>query len=70
MYKALIYSDCHFSQYSSIIRSRGEKYSTRLHNLINSISWAEKLADSENCDEVFCLGETFDLNKEKLTSLE
>lgn len=73
MKKYVIYTDCHFSQYSSIIRSRGQKYSTRLHNLINSISWAEHLADEENCDEVFCLGDFFDrpdLNREELTALQ
>ena len=36
--RILIYTDVHFSQYSSIIRSRGKKYSTRLENLINSIN--------------------------------
>ena len=73
MKKYLLYSDTHFSQYSSIVRSRGAKYSTRLHNLINSISWAERLADSENCDEVIMLGDAFDrsdLNAEELTALQ
>ena len=73
MRKYLIYTDCHFSQHSSIIRSRGQKYSVRLHNLINSISWAEHLADQENCDEVLCLGDFFDrpdLNAEELTALQ
>jgi len=71
--KYLIYTDCHFSQYSSIVRTRGKKYSTRLENLIRSISWAEHLADEQNCDEVFCLGDFFDrpeLGPEELTALQ
>ena len=58
--KCLIYSDVHFSQYSSILRSRGEKYSTRLENLIQSVSWAEHLADEQACDAVINLGDFFD----------
>ena len=71
--KILIYTDVHFSQYSSIVRSRGEKYSTRLHNLIKSVSWAEHLADEHGCDEVFCLGDFWDrsdVNAEELTALQ
>ena len=71
--KYLIYSDCHFSQYSSIVRTRGNKYSTRLENLIKSISWAEHLADNENCDEVINLGDFFDrpsLLPEEITALQ
>jgi len=68
MKKYLIYSDCHFSQYSSILRSMGEKYSTRLHNLINSISWAERLADQYECDGVINLGDFFD--RPDLTPME
>ena len=70
--RILIYTDCHFSQYSSIIRSRGEKYSTRLENLIESLNWAEGLVASHNCDRVICLGDFFDapvLNSEELTAL-
>ena len=73
MKRYLIYTDCHFSQYSSIVRSRGEKYSTRLHNLIDSISWAEHLADEKNCNEVFCLGDFWDrsdVNAEEITALQ
>lgn len=38
MKKFLIASDLHWSQYSSIVRKRGKKYSVRLHNLINSMN--------------------------------
>lgn len=73
MKKFLIYTDVHFCQYSSIVRKRGQKYSVRLHNLINSISWAEHLADSENCDAVLTLGDFFDrtdLGAEEITALQ
>ena len=73
MKKYLIYSDCHFSQYSSILRSMGDRYSKRLHNLINSISWAEHLADENNCDGVINLGDFFvrpDLTPMEITALQ
>ena len=71
--KYLIYTDPHFSQYSSIVRARGSKYSIRLENLIESISWAEHLAEEERCDKVLCLGDFFDkptLGPEELTALQ
>lgn len=70
--KLLIYGDVHWSTYSSIIRSRGKDYSTRLENLIKSVSWAESLAEHYNCDSVICLGDFFDrpdLNAEELSAL-
>lgn len=73
MKKYLIYTDVHFCQYSSILRRHGPKYSVRLHNLINSISWAEHLADEENCDAVYTLGDFFDrtdLNSMEITALQ
>ena len=71
--KILIYSDNHFCTYSSIIRSRGEKYSTRLENQIQTLNWIEQLSIKENCDAVFCLGDFFDsymLNSEEITALK
>ena len=68
-----LYTDVHFSEFSSIIRSMGEHYSTRLENLIKSVNWAEKLADEYNCDQIFCLGDFFDkpeLNSAELTALK
>lgn len=73
MYKALIYSDPHFCQYSSIVKKQGEKYSVRLHNLINSISWAEKLAEQKGCNSVICGGDFFNtssLNAMEITALQ
>ena len=66
--KVLIYSDVHFSQDSSIVRSMGKKYSTRLEYLVNSLNWAEELAEKEHCVAVFNLGDTFD--KSSLNAME
>lgn len=71
--KYLLYSDVHFSEYSSIIRAEGEKYSVRLEKLIASINWAEQLALDYKCDEVICLGDFFnspDLNSREITALQ
>ena len=70
--KILIYGDCHFSTYSSIVRRRGERYSERLNNLIQSINWAENLGNEMNVDSVVCLGDFFDapnLTAEEITAL-
>ena len=71
--KILIYSDVHFSQDSSIVRSMGEKYSTRLEYLIKSLNWAEELAEKEKCACIINLGDTFDkptLNAMEITALK
>lgn len=71
--KLFIYADPHWSSYSSIVRSRGEKYSTRLENLIKTINWVETEAQSRNCDAIVCLGDFFDksqLNSEEITALQ
>lgn len=71
--KYLIYGDVHFCEYSSIIRSEGKKYSSRLENLIKSVNWAENLALEYNCDEVISLGDFFnapDLNSREITALQ
>lgn len=71
--KFLIYSDVHFCENSSIVRSIGKKYSTRLENLIKSINWAEDFAQVMSCDEIICLGDFFnkpDLNSRELTALQ
>ena len=71
--KILIHSDEHWCQNSSIIRSRGEKYSSRLHNLIESVNWVERLAWAQNCDCSICCGDFFDsavLNSEEISALQ
>lgn len=70
--KILIYADPHWSVTSSIVRSRGTKYSTRLENLIASINWVEELSYQRGCDSIICLGDFFDtsqLNSEEITAL-
>ena len=71
--RLFIYADPHWSSYSSILRSRGEKYSTRLENLIKTMNWVETEAHNQNCDTIICLGDFFDkseLNSEELTALQ
>lgn len=71
--KVLIYSDVHFSQDSSIVRSIGKKYSTRLEYLIKSLNWAEELAVKQECACVINLGDMFDkptLNAMEITALK
>ena len=71
--KILIVGDVHWSTYSSIVRSRGKYYSTRLENLVASINWAECKALEFNCDRVVYLGDFFDkpdLNAEELTAIK
>jgi calcineurin-like phosphoesterase family protein len=71
--KIAVYTDPHWSAYSSILRGRGEKYSLRLHNLIKSINWVEEIAASKGCQSIFCLGDFFDkeeLSAEELTALQ
>ena len=70
--KILIVGDVHWSTYSSIVRSRGKYYSTRLENLVASINWAECKALEFNCERVVYLGDFFDkpdLTSEELTAL-
>lgn len=71
--KVLIYSDVHFSQDSSIVRSMGDKYSIRLEHLIKSLNWAEELAVNQKCVCVINLGDMFDkptLNAMEITALK
>ena len=71
--KICIHSDNHWSQNSSIVRSRGSKYSKRLENLIQSINWVEHLAWNNNADCIICCGDFFDsaiLNCEEISALQ
>ncbi len=70
--RVLLCGDVHWSTYSSILRSRGEYFSTRLEYLIKSLNWVEKMADEYSCDEEIFLGDFFDkpeLNAEEITAL-
>jgi hypothetical protein len=70
--KYLIYADPHICQYSSIVRSRGEKYSTRLEQCVASINWVQRQAEYYGCGEIICLGDFFDsseLDSETITAI-
>ena len=71
--KYLVCGDVHWCQYSSILRTRGNKYSTRLENLIASVNWVEDLAKKQECEGIIYLGDFFDrpdLGAEELTALQ
>lgn len=73
MSKILIIPDIHYCKNSSIIQSRGKKYSKRIENCIASINWAEEYAIKESCTSVIYLGDFFDsdnLDAEVLSSLQ
>lgn len=70
--KIAVCGDVHYCVNSSVIRSRGEKYSTRIENCIKSINWFEQEITTK-CDLVVYLGDFFDspvLNDEIITSLK
>lgn len=67
-----VVADPHWSQNSSIVRSRGEVYSQRLENLIQSVNWAENLAAFQQCGAIFYIGDFFDscqLNSEEISAM-
>lgn len=71
--KICLYTDVHWSVYSSILRQRDQKYSLRLQNLIDSVNFVQRLAEKNNCDRIMCLGDFFDrntLNAEELDALK
>lgn len=73
MAKLLICGDVHWSKYSSILRSRGKDFSTRLENLIKSVQWVEHLGVANGVDGMVYLGDFFDtadLSAEEITALE
>lgn len=70
--KYLIFSDNHFCETSSILKSIGEKYTPRLDNQIKTLNWLEQLAVDKECDGVICLGDFFDkstLTDQEITAL-
>lgn len=71
--RILLYTDVHWCCKSSIVNTKGNQFSTRLENLINSVNWAEEQADINTCDSIICLGDFFDtptLNAEEITALQ
>lgn len=70
--KVLICGDIHWSTYSSIVRSRGKNFSTRLEYLIQSLNWVEHISKEYGCEEEIFLGDTFDkpdLSAEEISAL-
>lgn len=70
--KVLCVGDVHWSQNSSIVRSRGATFSTRLENLIASVNWAEDTAWNNGCSAIIYMGDFFDstvLNSEEISAL-
>lgn len=53
-----VVGDVHWCSYSSIIRSRGKRFSTRLENLIKSVNFSEHRL--EGCDLIVYAGDFFD----------
>ena len=56
----LIYADPHWSVSSSIVRGKGNLYSKRLENIIQSLNWVTEVAIHHDCQTVICLGDFFD----------
>lgn len=70
--KILCVGDVHWSQNSSIVRSRGVHFSTRLENLITSVNWAENIGWENGCNVIVYMGDFFDstqLNSEEISAL-
>lgn len=68
-----LFSDVHWSQYSSIVRGRGDVFSTRLKHLVDSMNFMERYAEESDCTVFVCLGDFFDkpiLNSEEITALK
>lgn len=68
----VIYSDPHWSRTSSIWRGKGERFTTRLENLIQSINWVEQLAEDSAAEAIVCAGDFFDrpdLTSEEISAL-
>lgn len=73
MIKVLIAGDVHWSQYSSIWRSRNKLHSSRLDNLIYSVNWIEEQAVYNSCSAIIYMGDFFDsnhLNAEEISALQ
>lgn len=58
--KILLVGDVHWSRYSSIVRSLGKNFTTRLENLIQSMQFVESISDKYKCTEEIFLGDFFD----------
>lgn len=67
------FSDVHWCTNTSLVRSRGELFSTRLEYLIKSMNFVNKIAVDKNCKIMVCNGDFFDKSKasdEELTAIK
>lgn len=71
--KIAIFSDVHWSTYSSLVRSRGDEFSFRLEQLIRGMDWVNRLAVEQGCSAMICAGDFMDkaqLTDEEITALK
>ena len=61
--KILFYTDVHLCESESLVRARGLEYTARIENCVESVNWAEQLADQQQCDLIICGGDFFDKAK-------
>lgn len=73
MSKLLLYTDPHICTNSSVIRTRGDVFSTRLEYLKKTFDWINKIAQDRACEDIICLGDLFDccnLTAEEITATQ
>lgn len=71
--KVLLVGDLHLSEHSSIIRSIGKNYTTRIENCLKTIDWIERQAEEKQVDRIIYLGDFFDkpdLSAQLITALQ
>lgn len=71
--KILLFTDTHWSVSSSMVNTRGERYSKRLELLIDGLNWMENLSIKQGCEMEVCLGDFCDkstLNDEEISALQ
>lgn len=66
--KILLYTDCHWSERTSVVTRLGNKYTTRLELLVDSMNWVMQQAEENECVATICVGDFFD--KARLTAQE
>lgn len=70
--KILLFSDVHWSTYTSVVRQRDAIYSRRLNLLVESMNWLNKLAIERGCEFMICAGDMMNSSTcgdEELTAL-
>ena len=70
--KIAICGDVHISKTSSIVTGKGNKYTKRLENCIETLNWFEKMSKEKGCEMEIFLGDVFDapnIDAEIITAL-